>query len=541
MATFEVTVGDAVYDVDAPDEQTAWAWANQVHQQAPKKMPWGKVASEAAFNAIPSTAALVGNIASAISHPIDTAKTVLDVAAGGMANAFQAVSPALFKYLDQLSPSGSTEEAQAKADAVGKFYADRYGSVEGFKKALAKDPAGVAADAATLLSGGAGIATVAGAPTTAGKLMQASRAVDPLLRSVRAAEALAKPTGKAISEVIGGLGTHTGGEAIRQMAGAGFEGGAKARTAADAMRGNLKLTDMLDQAQTALANIRKARSAEYTSGMQGVKADTTVLNFNDVDSAIQSALNVKQFKGRSISPTTGKVQNDIVALVDDWKTLNPADFHTAEGLDALKQAIGDIRDSTEFGSPSRKVADTVYNAVKNEVAKQAPEYTQVMAKYAEASDLISELQRHVLGKEKGSPITAANKLQKLLKSSDSVGDMKLTLLKELEANGAPNLSAGLSGLALQGLVPSSLLGKGGMGLGTMAVLAHNPAFAVPFAAVQSPRLMGETALKVGQGAGLFGKGVNMGRSATSGLFGQVPYDLYLAQMDRLNKASEEQQ
>ena len=34
MATFEVKIGDAVYDVDAPDENTAWKWANQTHGTA---------------------------------------------------------------------------------------------------------------------------------------------------------------------------------------------------------------------------------------------------------------------------------------------------------------------------------------------------------------------------------------------------------------------------------------------------------------------------------------------------------------------------
>src|SRR3990167_6164194 len=36
MATYEVDVGGSTYEVDAPDETTAWKWANATHVQGPK-------------------------------------------------------------------------------------------------------------------------------------------------------------------------------------------------------------------------------------------------------------------------------------------------------------------------------------------------------------------------------------------------------------------------------------------------------------------------------------------------------------------------
>ncbi len=35
MPTYAVTVEDAQYQVDAPDENTAWQWAYMTHQQRP--------------------------------------------------------------------------------------------------------------------------------------------------------------------------------------------------------------------------------------------------------------------------------------------------------------------------------------------------------------------------------------------------------------------------------------------------------------------------------------------------------------------------
>ena len=495
-------------------------------------MPWSKVATESVSNIVPSVFGLVQGVAGAIAHPIDTVSGVMDVAAGGLQNL---LPKGLTDYLNQQFPSKSAEEARAKADAVGKFYLDRYGSVEGFKRALAKDPAGVAADAATMLAGGAGLARAAGLQAPAQALTRASRAVDPLLQTVKGVEAAARPVGRGVSEIIGGMGTHTGGESIRQMAQAGYEGGQKAATAAAMMRDKGSVSDLLAKADAALANLRKQRASEYTNAMRQVSADRTVLNFTDVDSAVNAALDVKMFKGKSISPSTGKVQQQIADMINDWKQQNPADFHTAEGLDALKQSIGDIRDATEFGTPSRSVADKVYNAVKSEIVKQAPDYAKAMKDYSEASELISEIQRHLLGKEKGSPVTAARKLQSLLSASGKNKQLEMNLVKQLEQAGAPDLMSGLSGLSLQGIAPRGLAGQAGIGLGGLAFLTGNPMLGAPYLAMQSPRLMGEAALAAGKGAGMLRKTTDMGRNLTSGAMGQMPYDLYLYQMNQLRE------
>ena len=64
--------------------------------------------------------------------------------AAGNGKCFSAVSPSLFKYLDQLIPSGSNR-AQAKPDAVGKFYAADTGMAWKASKAPCENQSGVAA------------------------------------------------------------------------------------------------------------------------------------------------------------------------------------------------------------------------------------------------------------------------------------------------------------------------------------------------------------------------------------------------------------
>lgn len=493
-------------------------------------MSWSSVPGAAIGNFLPSAGNLVRSLTEAVMHPIDTGKGLLDIAAGGVQN----VLPESL-----VQAVGEDKASREKASAVGNFYKNRYGTESGFKDALANDPVGVMADASTLLTGGAGLANKVGLAKTGGALTAASRAVDPMLQSVKLGEKIIKPVGSGIANVLGGIGTHTGGESIKAIANAGFRGGSEFKSAAAQLRGTAPVTDVLDKAQSALTNVMQNRSADYVNSMRKVANNQTVLDFGEVDNAVQKALNINTFKGKSISPTTAGIQDDIVKVVDDWKNSNPADFHTIEGFDALKRSIGSIRDTTEFGTPARRVADTVYNSIKDTIVKLDPEYAKVMQKYSEASETISEIQRHLLGKEKGSPITAIRKLQNLMSVGSKNNSMELNLANELEKAGATGLRSDLAGIAMQGWVPRMLSGRLGAGIGTAIVAANNPVVAGALLPLQSPRLVGEAALGTGRAAGIAARLIGRGRDAVQGAVGTLPYDNLLYQSNLLNERANE--
>lgn len=187
-----------------------------------------------------------------------------------------------------------------------------------------------------------------------------------------------------------GLTSGVGGEAVGAAYNAGRTGGT---SFLDNMRGNVPLTDVLDEAKAALSQMRMQRAAEYRQGMTGVSADKTVIDFAPIDSAVASLKSMGNYKGQVINKNASGAVDEISGLVNQWKNLDPAEFHTPEGLDALKQAISDIRDTTQFGTAARKAADTAYNAVKNEITKQAPSYAKVMKNYTAATETLQEVER----------------------------------------------------------------------------------------------------------------------------------------------------
>lgn len=451
---------------------------------------WGEVGQQAMVNLPASAGQFARDIGTAIVNPLDTLGAVRDVAMGAVHKATPGIQP-----------------EEKLAGKIGEFYSKRYGSMEGFKKALAKDPVGILGDFATVLTGGgAAIAKAPGIAGRVGKIAAATgKAVDPLSLVGKTAAMTGRGIGRGVSDIIGGLGTYTGGESLRQAAKAGFKGGETAEAFQSGMRGTANMQDVLGQAKGALQQMRSDRGAAYRSGMADLTRDQTVLDFSKVDDIVLNTIDIGEFKGVVKNPSTVAAVDEIVEAVDDWGKRNPAEFHTPEGLDALKQRIGDIREGTEFGSSSRLVVDKVYNRIKDLIKDQAPEYAKIMKDYEEASTLTREIERAFSLGEKAMADTAMRKLQSLTRSNVNTNyGNRLVLALELEKAGAERFLPALSGQALSSMTPRGLgsLVAGGTALTGATTL--NPAI-LPMLAVQSPRLMGEMAYYGGKGGRLASK------------------------------------
>lgn len=308
--------------------------------------------------------------------------------------------------------------------------------------------------------------------------------------------------GKATSEIIGGMGTRTGGESIRQAAKAGYQGGKNGRVFSDNLRGNVPMTDVLDSAKANLAKMYQVKSAEYRAGMAQVSGDKTVLAFDGIDDAVAKAADVTGFKGQVKNKAADKVRRDILETVNEWKALNPGEYHTPEGFDALKQRIGGIVESIPMEErTAQMVGKDIYRSVQSSITNQAPVYAKVMKDYSAASAEISEIERALSLGKKASVDTAMRKLQSLTRNNVNTNyGNRVDLAETLANKGGNDLMPALSGQALNSWMPRGLGNAvaGGMGLGGYAV--GGAGLAAPILAVQSPRLMGEAAYKAGQAA-----------------------------------------
>lgn len=459
----------------------------QKAQPEPKDLSWSDVPMEALRN-IPQSAARTANaIVHPFMHPVDTAKAIGNMGYGAASKIAGAVGV-------QQDPQQKAED-EAQIDAVGKFFSDRYGSLDAVKQTLAKDPVGAALDAATVLTGGGG--AVARAPGIVGKVGEAVAKVGSVVDPIKNAGRLATGTGKAAAAILGTT-SGVGSKPVEVAFQAGRQGN-KAFT--ENMRGQAPITDTLDMARSAMADVRSDRSKAYEAGMQSIKADQSYIDLKPIQDALLDARGMVYFEGVAKSHEAAQTLLALENKLKQWRGIQSPNANKAAGLDALKQAIGEIRQGTKPGTTSRSVADKVYNTAKSEIVNQVPDYANTMRGYSQASDTLDDLTKTFSLGETAAKDTSIRKLTSVMRNNVNTNYGRREQLMEVLAKKQPDLPYAVAGQSLNSLTPrggfSQLSALGGLAAGYFTV---NPATA-GYLAASSPRVVGEAAHAAGKIAG----------------------------------------
>ena len=486
---------------------------------------WSDVGSQAVQNIPKSAGEFVGNITHAVTHPVETVKTIADVGFGGLSKAAGAIGV-------PMEPDAKAKREQS-FDAVRDFFAERYGGVENFKRTLADDPVGLAADLSSILAPAGIAARAPGVAGKAGKVAQAtSRALDPITLAARTI----KGTGNNVVAPIIGTMTGAGTESVRAAAQAGAGG---KRAFLDNMRGQAGINDTLDMARSAMGQIVKERGAAYRADMQGAKAANATVDDLPIRQAVKEAFDEVHFNGVSKSTEASRTLERIISKFQQFQNMSRGQFQSLEGMDAFKQSIGEIRQTTQPNTLERRVADKIYHSIKNEIVKQVPGYAKAMQGYSQASDQINDLTKTFSLGENAAPDTTARKLQSVMRNNVNTNYGRRTRLMEELARYEPDLPASLAGQAMSSPTPRGLqslaaVGTGLTGLGgATGVAAVNPMSlaALPF---MSPRLMGEAAYGAGRVAAGAGKSLNAMKMSPQALADAL---VALYQADQIGQAS----
>lgn len=453
------------------------------HQpQKDGELSWSDVPMQAAQNLGSSAVRTAQNIVYPFVHPIDTLTGIKRIGEGAVSKAAGALGV-------EQDPQQKAE-TEAPINAVGQFFADRYGGMENIKRTLAEDPVGVMADAAAVLSGGGALASRGpGVIGAAGRTVaKAGSAIDPIANAGR----LARVGGKAASAALG-VTTGVGNMPVEYAYAAGKSGN---QTFLDNMRGIAPMSDTLDMAKSAVSEFGKERGAAYQAGMATVNADKSAISFQPIRDAVRNAYAVATYKGIPKSDEVMKVYNTIVDSVERFT--NTPGAGNAEGLDALKQVIGEVRQKTQHGTLERKIADNIYNATKAEIVKQVPGYAATMKDYAAASEQINDITKTFSLGEKASKDTALRKLTSVMRNNVNTNYGQRAKLMDELARKEPDLPYAIAGQSMNALAPR------GLSSAPAAYAAYqgltNP-LAVAALPATSPRVVGEAAYGAGRAVG----------------------------------------
>jgi len=315
--------------------------------------------------------------------------------------------------------------------------------------------------------------------------------------------------GKLASEVVGNL-SGVGSQAYKTAFNAAVEGGDKLKALAENLRKKVPVTQVVDDALLGLTNMGKELQAKYRSGMVNIKNDKSILDFDNINDALIKADEMGKYRGQIVNPKVAEYIAQAEKTVQDWKALSPAEYHTPEGMDALKKSIGGILENIPFEQrTARNAVGDIYTAVKQSIAKQAPTYNNVMKNYSEGLDAASELKRTLSLKENNTADTALRKLQSVMRNDVNTNYGNRVNYAQMleEASGKPIMSE-LAGQSLSSFTPRGLQKLSATGLGGASV--YNPTL-LPLVVGSSPRLMGEATVLAGQAARPF---INLANSGT---------------------------
>jgi hypothetical protein len=452
-------------------------------QKPEAERSWGSTALDAGFNLVPSTVNLAVDTVKALTVDLpDTIEGIVKVIGGA---------------------TGLSDDTETW-DALKEYYAGRYGSVEGFKKALATDPAAILADIAGLATGGATVvAKTAGVAAKVSKisaLSEAARAAESFGKVAAKLDPISGPIGLAGQTKVGGkVATATGNAMlavpakiagvtttdIKQAADAGRRGSTEFL---DQLEGRGNVMQPLEVAQKAVTELYQARSRDYTRRMAKMNK-TEQLDWADVEDAITAVENVGKHKGIDIS-SASDVWQEVFDLADQFRAQG---LNTIEDFDAMKRGISTLAGKYQLGTPQNKVARDVAKAINNVIVQKAPVYANIMSDYRMASDTLADITASAsLGAK--SADTALNKLQRTAAGRGPRGRTVLDLLESTKSGkGLGDMLAG------QNMSAREAEGFGASVAGPAAIVTGDPS--ALSTAMITPHALGSKAYALGKAYG----------------------------------------
>jgi hypothetical protein len=498
----------------APATQTApvTTQVQSPQPQASSSMTPSQVLTGAVMNFPSSLYSMATDVFKAVTDPVQTARDLGTLFVG-------ATSKVLGEpFFESDLAKQMRLKGEKSAEQVGAFMANRYGSVEGAKQAIATDPAGVLSDVSMLFTGGAGIAPKA---STASKVLTKAADITNPLNVITAPVRLGA---QAVAPTLGMI-TGAGSESVRQAFQAGKEGGEKAKSFTENLRGTADQLQVLEDTKANLKAMIQEQQNLYRSGMVNIKNDKSVLDFTDIDNSLGKAADRVYYKGKVRSEDAAGYITKAQKIIDDWKNSNPAEFHTPEGLDILKQKIYDdvLSDIPITKKSSRDIIGDIYNSIKSTIQRQAPTYAETMKQYANTAEQVREIEKSLSQGKKASADAGLRKLQTVLRDNASTNyGQRANLVSQLEATspvygGGIPIKPALAGQALSKVTPRGIQGAGTFGTAGLLGSQISAPLGIGYLAASSPRLVGEASYLAGQGAKQTGK--------VTGLFPELDYPL----------------
>lgn len=445
-------------------------------QEAPPEKSIGEFISNVGTNAVD----VAKGLGTAIIHPFRTAEnvgtTMGQIIRGG---------------LEKVTGEPATPEARETFEKVSEPVVNAYQNPSKIPGMAFDYLYNKPVDTGLMVSGGLGLfgkgAKLAGLGKTAKVLETAATITNPLTVPSRVAKPIVGAVGKVAKETVGTL---TGG-------GPGFiEEAAKGNPAfTKAMRGQMTGEEVVAHAKDALQSLRDQRGTAYTNELAKVRSTPgafTQVKVN-LDQELTKLMGPDEFqigvsmawKGKharnvldfSQSPLVkNRVVQKAIEDVMNWQD------DTALGLDNLKKRLSKYIDQVENQSPAEVFLTRLEKNLSKGLKGAIPEYEKMTRGYAEATNLIKDIESNLMLKKEGATfpigrITADNTLRRLSSALRENFEMRKDLMEILGNKSGIEVPAEVAGYVGNQWIPRGSMERSfrwGVGHWHISTLSFGP-------------------------------------------------------------------
>lgn len=387
-------------------------------------MPWSEVASSAASHFAPSAREKFSALGNAVMNPSETLSALGQVGTG-------LYSKAKGAFVEQ--DPDEKAKAEAVVDALGHHYAETYGSMAGFKKALATDPTSIGMDVASLVPGvgaaGRAVGLTTDAAGAAGKLAtlgsiagKGASMLDPIQAAITAGSKIAGTAGKVADWGLTGTQAGLSGVPKSLLSVAREAGATKDIENATAFKkfqlGQGDPAEIADTAMSGLDEMKQNATNSYLSNKENLAKSQVQL---PMDKVIEKLNDLNEFMGPASEGRFSGVRN----VVDDinnqvYSTLrsqNP-NARTMINLDNLKQSINQhIRG---LPAPFNGKVSEITKAIRDTVADHDSTYAKMMDDWGNWKDTLNEYQKDLRLKPNSTTTAMLGKMLKEARTNDNM-------------------------------------------------------------------------------------------------------------------------
>ena len=294
-----------------------------------------------------------------------------------------------------------------------------------------------------------------------------------------------------------------------------------------ALRGEMTGQEIAANAKSALGRLKDARGVEYRRLLDKVRLDKNVQNDirDRVSDKIMGLIGKEKFDIKPTTNSSGRItgfdmsESTLVesqpVIAKALKDLAQWKDYTASGLDTLKKRLSTYAGQVKIGSPQESFLSQLKNSLSDELKKSVPKYAEMTKGYAEATELIKDVESGLMLRKQGMSgrIVADQTLRRLTSAMHDNFALRRDLVKALQGDGT-DLSGQIAGYSMNALTPRGISGSGMAIIQGGAIAMIKPSM-WPILAASSPRVSGEFLRMFGKAMSeVSGTGPAIGRAAT---------------------------